>query len=67
LIFEAGPTEDVTLQWASYYDAADQAGLSRLWGGIRIFPDDEIGRINGSQVEIAAAQRARRLLEGSGG
>ncbi|HYN70016.1 MAG TPA: vanadium-dependent haloperoxidase, partial [Candidatus Eisenbacteria bacterium] len=24
---EAGPTQDVTLQWATYYDAADQAGL----------------------------------------
>ncbi len=67
LIFEAGPTQDVTLQWASYYDAADQAGQSRLWGGIHIFADDEIGRINGSAVGITAAQRARMLIEGSGG
>src|SRR5438552_13241563 len=34
LQFEAGPSEDVTLQWARYFDAADQAGQSRLWGGI---------------------------------
>ncbi len=65
LIFEAGPTEDVTLQWASYYDAADQAGQSRLWGGIHIFADDQLGRINGSRIGIAAAERTRALIEGS--
>lgn len=26
LEFERGPSETVTLQWATYYDAADQAG-----------------------------------------
>ena len=26
---EHGPTRDVELQWASYYDAADQAGISQ--------------------------------------
>src|SRR5262249_41564221 len=31
LKFEIGPTTDVRLQWARYYDAADQAGLSRLY------------------------------------
>ena len=30
LEFEAGPTSTVLLQWATYYDAADQAGISRL-------------------------------------
>lgn len=34
LIFEQGPSETVTLQWATWYDAADQAGQSRRWGGI---------------------------------
>ena len=33
---EPGPTTDVPLQWATYYDAADQAGISRLYGGIHI-------------------------------
>ena len=41
---EAGPTADVTLQWATYYDAADQAGQSRLYGGIHIPADDFNGR-----------------------
>jgi hypothetical protein len=29
LVTEQGPTGDVTLQWGTYYDAADQAGDSR--------------------------------------
>src|SRR5437762_6470634 len=44
LKFEAGPTRDVVLQWATYYDAADQAGLSRIYGGIHIPADDFNGR-----------------------
>ena len=36
LLHEDGPTADVTLHWASYDDAADQAGISRLYGGIHI-------------------------------
>jgi hypothetical protein len=48
LIHEEGPTEDVTLQWASYYDAADQAGISRLYGGIHPSVDDLSGRQTGS-------------------
>ena len=36
LKFEAGPSAEIDLQWATYFDAADQAGRSRLWGGIHI-------------------------------
>lgn len=50
LNFENGPTEDVLLQWATYYDAADEAGLSRLFGGIHVFADDFDGRIIGDFV-----------------
>ena len=46
---EAGPTKDVTLQWATYYDAADMAGQSRLYGGIHIQADDFKGRTLGSE------------------
>jgi hypothetical protein len=48
LIHEEGPTEDITLQWATYADAADQAGLSRLFMGIHIAADDVEGRRIGS-------------------
>jgi hypothetical protein len=36
LEFETGPSTDMTLQWAAYADAADQAGISRLYGGIHV-------------------------------
>jgi hypothetical protein len=39
----------VTIQWAAYYDAADQAGISRIFGGIHIRADDFEGRRIGSQ------------------
>jgi len=63
---ESGPTQDVTLQWASYYDAADQAGISRLFGGIHISADDLEGRKIGSQVGSAVWELARRHFEGIG-
>ena len=42
LKFEEGPSVDITLQWATYYDAADEAGISRLYGGIHFPADDGI-------------------------
>jgi hypothetical protein len=55
--FEAGPAANVQLQWATYYDAADQAGLSRLYGGIHISVDDFVGRRLGSKVGLDAFAR----------
>jgi hypothetical protein len=49
LLHEEGPTEDVTLQWATFHDAADQAGISRLFMGIHIAADDIEGRRIGAQ------------------
>ncbi len=54
LDFEPGPTNDVVLQWATYFDAADQAGQSRLWGGIHVPVDDFNGRVMGSAIGKAA-------------
>lgn len=50
LAFEQGPSVDVTLQWATYYDAADESGLSRVYGGIHPEQDDFPGRIMGAQI-----------------
>jgi hypothetical protein len=61
---ETGPTKDVTLQWATYYDAADLAGLSRLYGGIHIPADDFTGRKVGSACGIAAWARAQQYFSG---
>jgi hypothetical protein len=65
LEFEAGPSADVHLQWATYYDAADQAGISRLYGGIHVAADDGPGRIIGSACGVEAWALARRYFDGS--
>ncbi|HEY3594624.1 MAG TPA: vanadium-dependent haloperoxidase, partial [Polyangiaceae bacterium] len=65
LVFEHGPSQDVVLQWATYYDASDQAGQSRLWGGIHIRHDDFDGRRVGSLIGSSALERARMYFEGS--
>jgi hypothetical protein len=62
LVFEQGPSVDVHLQWASYYDAADQAGQSRLYGGIHITPDDLTGRKLGSLVGSDALAHAETFF-----
>ncbi len=62
--FEAGPAEDVVLQWATYFDAADQAGLSRLYGGIHVREDDFVGRIMGATAGRAAWARAQEYFAG---
>jgi hypothetical protein len=65
LSFEAGPLRPLELQWATYYDAADQAGLSRLYGGIHVPADDFGGRRTGAQCGIAAWETAQRYFDGS--
>ncbi len=66
LNFEGGPTETITLQWATYYDAADEAGISRLYGGIHVDADDYAGRISGSEIGIGAFAKASSYFDGSG-
>lgn len=65
LVFERGPSEDVTLQWATYRDAADQSALSRIWGGIHPPADDIPGRHIGIAVGTEAYRFAVRLFQGS--
>ena len=75
LVFERGPSVDVTLQWATYRDAADQTSLSRIWGGIHPAPRTTCrdgawghgwagsrgrGRARCSRATAAGAPRARR-------
>ncbi|WP_299836635.1 DUF6851 domain-containing protein [uncultured Tenacibaculum sp.] len=50
LVFEKGPSEDIELQWATYFDASDQSSLSRIWGGIHPPADDIPGRLIGEAV-----------------
>lgn len=50
LVFEDGPSQDITLQWATYRDASDETSLSRIWGGIHPPIDDIPGRRIGSAI-----------------
>lgn len=50
LVFEEGPSKDITLQWATYQDASDQCSLSRIWGGIHPPVDDLNGRRIGEKI-----------------
>jgi hypothetical protein len=52
LVFEQGPSVNMTLQWATYKDASDQCSLSRIWGGIHPPADDLPGRRIGSKIAI---------------
>ncbi len=63
LIHEHGPSQDVKLQWASYFDASDQSGRSRLWGGIHPEADDFAGRKVGHQAGMAAFTKAVSYFE----
>jgi Domain of unknown function (DUF6851) len=65
LSFEKGPSAPLTLQWASYYDAADEAGISRIWGGIHPPVDNIAGRRVGAQVGKDVWNLVRRYWDGS--
>jgi hypothetical protein len=65
LLFEKGPTTDVHLEWASYFDASDEAGQSRLWGSIHIAPDDFAGRKMGHRVGLDAVAKAAQYFDGT--
>jgi hypothetical protein len=65
LKFENGPSQTVQLQWATYFDASDEAGISRLWGGIHVSADDLTGRIIGSQCGQKVWALAQTYFDGS--
>ena len=65
LSFENGPSQPITLQWATYYDAADQAGISRIWGGIHPPIDNLEGRRAGAQCGIGVWALAQKYFDGS--
>jgi hypothetical protein len=62
LTFEKGPSKEVRLQWASYYDASDEAGQSRVYGSIHISPDDFAGRKVGHEVGLGAMSAAKKFF-----
>ncbi|NNE08279.1 MAG: T9SS type A sorting domain-containing protein [Gemmatimonadetes bacterium] len=65
LVFEDGPSVDVTLQWATYRDASDQTSLSRIWGGIHPPADDIPGRLMGDVIGPDAFDLAESYYNGT--
>ena len=58
------PTSEVTLEWASFTEAATQAGLSRVYGGIHFDNSNRAGLTLGHEVGSAVYARAERLWQG---
>ncbi|WP_147870149.1 DUF6851 domain-containing protein [Stieleria maiorica] len=65
--FEPGdvPAAAVTLQWPTFRDAADEAGLSRIYGGIHFDDGDLRGRKLGNDIGMAVWQRAQQYIDGT--
>lgn len=61
--FEDGPSESVTLQWATYYDAAIETCLSRVWGGIHPPADDIEGRKMGVKIAKNSMEFAKNFFK----
>ena len=65
LAFDEGPSTEITLQWATYRDAADEAGISRRYGGIHIPADDFAGRVMGARIGQDAFALAQQYFSGA--
>jgi hypothetical protein len=56
------PGVPVTLSWATFSEAADQAGLSRRYGGIHFETDDLVGRALGRRVAQEVWEKAMTYI-----
>ena len=61
----AVPATDVTLSWATFSDAADQAGVSRRYGGIHFVQADLQGRHGGRLVGAQVWAKALTYFNGT--
>ena len=65
IIFEDGvPDVETTLAWDTFTEAADEAGLSRLYGGIHFNEGDINGRTVGVDVGTSAFENAQLFFNG---
>jgi hypothetical protein len=60
----ATPSTPVTLRWKTFTEAADQAGISRRYGGIHFKAADLAGRAVGRRVARQAWTKAANLWTG---
>ena len=59
------PKHDVTLSWATFSEAADEAGLSRRLGGIHFLDGDFRGRAMGRTIGCTVWQKAQSYIQGN--
>lgn len=59
------PAKDITLQWRTMQDAANQAGLSREFGGIHFSEGDMHGRTLGTKIGQAVFGKAQTYFNGT--
>ncbi|MDP9089858.1 MAG: vanadium-dependent haloperoxidase [Pseudomonadota bacterium] len=60
----ATPAASVTLSWALFSDAANEAGISRRYGGIHFQNADLEGRRIGEKIGKAAYRKSMQLING---
>lgn len=58
------PTRPVTLRWRTFTDAANEAGMSRRYGGIHFRAADLAGRVLGRQVALQSWAKAQIYFNG---
>jgi hypothetical protein len=56
------PEKDVTLSWPTFDKAADEAGMSRRYGGIHFRQSDLESREIGRKIGLLVWQRAHQLF-----
>lgn len=58
------PAADTTLAWPTFSAAVDEAGMSRLYGGIHFTQGDRDARATGRLVAAQAWDKAQRYIKG---
>ncbi|MGH9838216.1 MAG: vanadium-dependent haloperoxidase [Blastocatellia bacterium] len=58
------PVADITLNWATFSEAAEEASLSRLYGGIHFSDGNVQGRIMGRKIGAAVWKKAQAYFQG---
>jgi PAP2 superfamily len=61
----ATPARPITLHWETFTDAANEAGISRRYGGIHFRAADLTGRLLGRVIAFQAWSKAQSYFEGS--
>lgn len=64
-LIEDGPADPVVLRWNTFLDAAAEAGVSRLYGGIHIQDGDLRGRELGEKVGKLVYETAEAYFSGN--